>query len=132
MVVIFFLTPFKYNYNQRNHVNTKAISIIGAIIAVILVVYLIPINPEVDTPSEVNDEPEVQEEVSVEIEVDTPSEVNDEPEVQEEVSVEIEIVEESIPEDIVILKNEDGVAYYLDENGTKHYVIDIIDNPEFG
>jgi len=51
---------------------------------------------------------------------------------QEDVSIDTKVVEESLPEEIVLIKNEDGPDYWIDENGVKHYVISIEDSPNLG
>ena len=51
---------------------------------------------------------------------------------QEDVSIDTEVVEESSPENIVLITNEDGPDYWIDENGLKHYVLSIEDSPNLG
>ena len=94
--------------------NTKSIALIIGIAIVILVVIIVPGNQESDS------------------DVVIPSQVIDEPQLQEDVTVGTEVVEESSPEEIVLIKNEDGPDYWIDENGVKHFVLSAIDSPNFG
>ncbi len=93
---------------------TKSIALIAVIVAVVVVVIIAPDKPEVDNS------------------VIIPPQQIDEPQVQEEVSIDTEVVEESSPENIVLIKNEDGADYWIDENGLKHYVLSIEDSPNLG
>jgi len=93
---------------------TKSIALIVVIVAVVVVVIIAP--------------DKLEENNSVVI----PPQQIDEPQVQEDVSMDTEVVEESSPENIVLITNEDGPDYWIDENGLKHYVLNLEDSPNFG
>ena len=93
---------------------SKSVIVIAALVAIVLLVIIMPAKPEGGS----NDVP--------------PSQIIDEPQLQEDVSVGTEVIEEPASEEIVLIKNEDGPDYYIDENGTRHYVLDAIDSPNFG
>ncbi len=88
---------------------TKSIALIVVIVAVVLVVMIVPGKPEGGDSGII------------------PPQVIDEPQLQEDVSVDTEVVEE-----IVLIKNENGADYWIDENGTKHFVLSATDAPILG
>jgi len=89
--------------------NTKSIALIVGIAVVILVVIISPINQEgsdsVVIPPVVIDEPTIVEDITIDTEVE---------------------------EEFVLIKNENGADYWIDENGVKHYVLDLEDSPNLG
>ena len=93
---------------------TKSIALIVVIVAVVLVVMIVPGKPEGGDSGII------------------PPQAIDEPQLQEDVLVDTEVVEESSSEEIVLIKNENGADYWIDENGTKHYVLDALDSPNLG
>ena len=90
-------------------VNTKSIALIVVIVAVVLVVIIVPGQPEGGDSTVI------------------PPQAIDEPQLQEDVSVDTGVLEE-----IVLIKNENGPDYWIDENGTKHFVISATDAPILG
>jgi len=90
-------------------VKTKSIALIAVIVAVVLVVMIVPGKPEGGDSGII------------------PPQAIDEPQLQEDVLVDTEVVEE-----IVLIKNDNGADCWIDENGTKHYVLDAIDAPILG
>jgi len=89
--------------------NAKSIALIVGIAVVILVVIIVPGQPEGDDSTGI------------------PTQVIDEPQLQEDVSVDEEVLEE-----IVLIKNDNGADYWIDENGTKHFVLSATDSPVLG
>jgi len=93
--------------------NAKSIALIVGIAVVILVVIISPSNQEGSDSA-----------------VILPV-VIDEPALVEDITIDTEVEEES-SEEIVLITNEDGPDYWIDENGLKHYVLDAADSPDFG
>jgi len=87
----------------------KSIIVISAIAAIILLVVILPVNPS-DVAPEMSDQVEIKEETTVELGLD----VSESPEFSEETSLEGE------------------TEFYIDENGVKHYVIEVEDSPIIG
>jgi len=94
--------------------NTKSIALIVGIAVVILVVIISPINQEGSDS------------------VVIPPVVIDEPTIVEDITIDTEVEEESSPEEIVLIKNDNGADYWIDENGTKHFVLSATDSPVLG
>ena len=94
--------------------NAKSIALIVGIAVVILVVIISPINQEGSDS------------------VVIPPVVIDEPTIVEDITIDTEVEEESSPEEFVLIKNENGADYWIDENGLKHYVLDLEDSPNLG
>ena len=88
--------------------NAKGILIVGGIIAVLFVMIALPTKPS-DVPPGIQDSVEISD------------------------NAEMVINSESSPiiEDSGIVANE-GIEFYIDENGTKHYQLSVIDKPDLG
>ena len=90
--------------------NPKGIAVVAGIIAVILLVALLPMKAG-DVPPPIIDTADVVDDASIEKE----SRVTDTPEVS----------------DTAVTENDEELDYYIDENGTKHYRLDVRDVPSF-
>ncbi len=90
--------------------NLKGIVVVAGIIAVILLVALLPIKAG-DVPPPIIDTTDVLDDATIEKE----SRVTDTPEVS----------------DTAITENDEDLDFYIDENGTKHYRLDVRDVPSF-
>ncbi len=90
--------------------NIKGIAVVVGIISVILIVVLLPIKGG-DVPPGIIDQTEFIDETSI----DRESTLEDIPAITDSADLEIE------PE----------TNFYIDENGTKHYVLDVKDAPQF-
>jgi len=88
--------------------NVKGISVIAGIIAVIAIVALMPIKPG-DVPPPITDSSNVVDDASME----KYSQVTDSPDIT----------------DTTVTENDEGLDYYIDEKGTKHFIIDVKDIP---
>jgi len=88
--------------------NVKGISVIAGIIAVIAIVTLMPIKPE-DVPPPITDSSNLVDDASMEKD----SQVTDSPDIT----------------DTAVTENDEGLDYYIDEKGTKHFTIDVKDIP---
>jgi len=88
--------------------NVKGILIIAGIAAVILIAVLLPIKPG-DIPPGIVDDVQLIDDASLEKETS----VEDTPKVT----------------DAADIQQENEVDFYIDENGTKHYIIDVKDVP---
>lgn len=109
---------FESNFYRKSYVptgestklNIKGISVIVVIISVILVVVLLPIKGG-----------------------DLPPTIEDQAEIRDEASLERKASLEDIPTiaDSADIENEPGRDFYIDENGTKHYIVNVRDVPNF-
>ena len=90
--------------------NPKGIAVVAGIIAVILLVALLPMKAG-DVPPPIIDTTDVLDDATMEKE----SRVTDTPEVS----------------DTAITENDEDLDFYIDENGTKHYRLDVRDVPSF-
>ena len=88
--------------------NVKGISVIAGIIAVIVIVVLLPMKPG-DVPPPIKDSTNVVDDASMEKD----TQVTDSPDIAEK----------------AVTENNEGLDYYIDENGTKHFIIDVKDIP---
>ena len=88
--------------------NVKGISVIAGIIAVIVIVVLMPMKPG-DVAPPITDSSNVVDDASMEKD----SQVTDSPDIT----------------DTAVTENDEGLDYYIDENGTKHFIIDVKDIP---
>ncbi len=88
--------------------NIKGISVIAGIIAVSAIVALMPIKPG-DVPPPITDSRNVVDDASME----KYSQVTDSPDIT----------------DTTVTENDEGLDYYIDEKGTKHFIIDVKDIP---
>ena len=96
----------------------KGIAVIVAVSVVIILVVIFPVTPN-SIPPGIQDEPEVDEGV------DVSSTTEDSLAVKESTAMEKETI-------ITYFTNEQGVRYYIDENGLKHYDLSTNDTPNFG
>ena len=89
--------------------NVKGISVIAGIAAVILLVVLLPIKPG-----------------------DIPPAIVDDIQLVEDASLEKETIAEDIPSvvDDADIQKENDVEFYIDEDGIKHYIINVRDVPD--
>jgi len=94
--------------------NAKSIALIVGIAVVILVVIISSSNQEGSDS------------------VVIPPVVIDEPAITEDITIDTEVEEESSPEEFVLIKNDNGADYWIDENGTKHFVLSATDSPVLG
>jgi len=90
--------------------NAKGAAVIAGIAAVILIVVLLPIKAG-DVPPAIIDTADVVDDAAIEKE----SRVTDTPDVS----------------DTAITENDEELDYYIDENGTKHYRLEVRDVPTF-
>jgi len=90
--------------------NPKGIAVVAGIIAVILLVVLLPIKSD-DVPPPIIDTVDVVDDAAIEKE----SRITDTPDVS----------------DTAVTENDEELDYYIDENGTKHYILDVRDAPTF-
>ena len=90
--------------------NIKGVAVVAGIISVILIVVLLPIKGG-DVPPGIIDQTEFIDEASIGRE----STLEDIPAITDSADLEIE----------------PGTNFYIDENGTKHYVLDVRDVPQF-
>jgi len=90
--------------------NIKGIAVVAGIISIILIVVLLPIK-DGDVPPGIIDQTELIDEASIGRE----STLEDIPAITDSADLEIE----------------PGTNFYIDENGTKHYVLDVRDVPQF-
>ncbi len=88
--------------------NVKGVSVIAGIIAVIVIVVLMPMKPG-DVAPPITDSSNVVDDASMEKD----SQVTDSPDIT----------------DTAVTENDEGLDYYIDENGTKHFIIDVKDIP---
>jgi len=91
--------------------NIKSFSAIGIVLAIVLLVVLSPIKPG-DLPPTIQDSVEIKEKVSIEIGQETTDDI--------------------IVKDSAVLENNMNSDFYFDENGTKHFIIKVIDIPTLG
>ena len=89
--------------------NPKGIAVVAGIIAVILLVVLLP--KAEDVPPPIIDSTDVVDDTFMEKE----SRVTDTPDVS----------------DTAVTENDEELDYYIDENGTKHYRLEVRDVPTF-
>ena len=89
--------------------NVKGILVIAGIAAVILIAVLLPIKPG-DIPPGIVDDVGIVDDASLEKETS----VEDIPTVTDDANI----------------QQENDVEFYIDENGTKHYIIDVRDVPD--
>jgi len=89
--------------------NPKGIAVVAGIMAVILLVVLLP--KAEDVPPPIIDRTDVVDDTSMEKE----SRVTDTPDVS----------------DTAVTENDEELDYYIDENGTKHYRLEVRDVPTF-
>ena len=116
--------------------NLKGISIIVGVAAVILIFVLLPIKPG-DVPPTLQDTPElggdtaigVGEEDRPELGGDAAIGVGEEDRPELGGDAAMGVSEEDVPDitDSVTATSETVADFYIDENGTKHYVIDATD-----
>lgn len=90
--------------------NIKGIAVVAGIISIILIVVLLPIKGG-DVPPGIIDQTEFIDDASIGRE----STLEDIPAITDSADIEIE----------------PGTNFYIDENGTKHYVLDVKDAPQF-
>ena len=100
--------------------NLKGISVIVGVAAVILLVVLLPIKPG-DVPPVIEDRPELSEGTAIGLGGE------DRPELGEGAAIGLSIEDTPTITESVIVTSETGSDFYVDENGTKHYVIDATD-----
>ena len=100
--------------------NIKGISVVVGVAAVILLVVLLPIKPG-DVPPAIVDRPELGEGAAIGLGEE------DRPELGEGAAIESSIEDAPTITESVILTSETGSDFYVDENGTKHYVINASD-----
>jgi len=89
--------------------NVKGISVIIGIVAIILIVVLLPIQPG-DIPPGIVDDVGIVDNASLE----QVTSVEDIPVVTDDADI----------------QQENDVEFYIDENGIKHYIIDVRDVPD--
>ncbi len=88
----------------------KSIAVVAGIIAVILLVVLLPIKAG-DVPPPIIDTADVVDDAAIEKE----SRVTDTPDFS----------------DTAVTENDEGLEFSIDENGTKHYRLEVRDVPSF-
>jgi len=106
--------------------NVKGVSVIAGIIAVIVIVVLMPIKPG-DVAPPITDSSNVVDDASMEKD----SQVTDSSNVVDDASMEKDSQVTDSPDitDTAVTENDEGLDYYIDENGTKHFIIDVKDIP---
>jgi len=104
-------------------VNKKGIFAIVGIAIIIIVVFAVP-KPTETSPSMIQDLAEINDEAKVGVSNEPIS-----PQISDEGSIEasLNVIETPAISDTGEVEAEEG--YYVDENGTKHYVIEVGDAP---
>ena len=104
-------------------VNKKGIFAIVGIAIIIIVVFAVP-KPTETSPSMIQDLAEINDEAKVGVSNEPIS-----PQISDEGSIEasLNVIETPAISDTSEVEVEEG--YYVDENGTKHYVIEVGDAP---
>ena len=103
-------------------VNKKGIFAIVGVAIIIIVVFAVP--KPTETPSIIQDLTEINDEAKVGVSNEPQS-----PQISDEGSIEasLNVIETPAISDTGEVEAEEG--YYVDENGTKHYVIEVGDAP---
>ena len=103
-------------------VNKKGIFAVVGVAIIIIVVFAVP--KPTETPSMIQDLAEINDEAKVGVSNEPIS-----PQISDEGSIEasLNVIETPAISDIGEVEAEEG--YYVDENGTKHYVIEVGDAP---
>ena len=103
-------------------VNKKGIFAIVGVAIIIIVVFAVP--KPTETPSMIQDLTEINDEAKVGVSNEPQS-----PQISDEGSIEasLNVIETPAISDTGEVEAEEG--YYVDENGTKHYVIEVGDAP---
>jgi hypothetical protein len=91
--------------------NIRTFLVIGIVLSVVLLVVVSPIKPG-DMPPSIQDSVEIKDKASIEIRQET--------------------AEGTIVKDSKVLENNMNPDFYFDENGTKHFIIKVIDIPTLG
>ena len=104
--------------------NVKGVSIIVGVAVVILLVVLLPIKPG-DVPPLTRDDIEIRDEATLEVGLDREDNV----EIKDEFSIGIGYEDAPTITETVKMEKENGTEFYIDENGTKHFVIKATDAP---
>jgi len=103
-------------------VNKKGIFAIVGIAIIIIVVFAVP--KPTETPSMIQDLTEINDEAKVGVSNEPQS-----PQISDEGSIEVDLNVIETPAISDTGEVEAEVGYYVDENGTKHYVIEVGDAP---
>ena len=106
----------------------KGIAVIVGVAAVILVVVFLPTQPG-DVPPSIDDNTQVEDSAMLGIESGPEQTI-----VIDNSSSDVESVGSDAPtlSDRATIETEAGVNFYIDENGTKTYIIDAVDSPIVG
>ena len=91
--------------------NNRTFLVIGIVLSVVLLVVVSPIKPG-DMPPSIQDSVEIKDKTSIEIGQKT--------------------AEDTIVKDSEAIENNMNSDFYFDENGTKHFIIKVIDVPALG
>ena len=105
--------------------NKKGIFAVVGVVIIIIVVFAVP-NPTETTPPGIQDSTKISDESTIGV-GDKPQT----PQVSDEGSIEagLNVGESPVISDSGEVEVEAEEAYYVDENGTKHYVIEVGDSP---
>ena len=105
----------------------KGIAAIVGVAAVILVVVFLP-TQQGGVPPSIQDDTQVKDSGMVGIETGSEPTL-----LIDNASLAIEMDRDApVLSDTILIEPESSMNFYLDENGTKHYVIDIVDKPTTG
>ena len=91
--------------------NIRTFLVIGTVLSVVLLVVLSPIKPG-DIPPSIQDSVEMKDKASIEIGQKT--------------------TDNTIVKDSEVVENNLNSEFYFDENGTKHFIIKVVDIPTLG
>ena len=107
----------------------KGISVVMVVAAVVLLVVFLPVKPG-DVPPAIKDDALISDKSSVNV----GSVAESTTEVEDFSTIELSTEGGDTPsvEDSSLLVSEEGVNYYIDENGTKHFVLNASDTPGLG
>ena len=106
-------------------VSPKGIAVIASVAVVIALVIFLPLKPG-DTPPTIDDSIQIDDGAQVGLQVGT------EPSTQIKDDASVEFNAENIDVPIIIdnaVIEAGDVKYFVDENGTKHYFIEVVDTP---
>jgi len=87
----------------------SAIAVVAFIVIILVAVVFFPLKPG-GIPPIIQDQPEIGDQV--------------------ELNVGTSLVDEPNLADSTVFSNQSGYDFYIDENGTKHYTIQVVDKPD--
>ncbi|NWK01175.1 hypothetical protein HX840_04640 [Marine Group I thaumarchaeote] len=105
--------------------NSKGVAVIIGVIIVVLIVVFLSLKSG-DIPLEIKDNTQIEDSVEIGLQIGTEQSTQ----IKDDASVELdaESIDEPVVFDAVIIQTGD-VSYFIDEDGIKHYFIEVIDDP---